>query len=404
MVKYNRWNWRKTGDDMFKNIRGVIYIQAEGSNIYQFINSIRKKHIICTSQKCRNGKFTAQIYNRDLKKIEAAAEESDINLTIVERKGLRFKASAYKFRFGIIIGILIVFGFIFYLSNTVVTIEVCGNNGITDQQVISSLADIGIYKGRFIPDIDFHSCEQRLRLSIPEISWTGIRHTGSRIVVDITEAVAVPETVNDDIPCNIIAAKDAQITYTEIYAGQLVRKIGDGVKKGDIIVSGTVDDGNGHFLKKHAMGKIKGIYNEEIIFTQPFEESGQIYSEDIETRKYFDFFGFRIPLFFRDIESKSYDYRENTTKFKFLGYEIPLGIIHCSYEPFSYDTITYSEEEADIKLQQMTSLHEKNFYDSKDITVIERKIEKKTTGKEMKYIISYTLEGDIGKDWEIYVD
>lgn len=389
---------------MLKNIRGVISIEAAGDNIYRFINSLRELHIVCTSQKCKNGKFTAQIYSRDLDKVEAAAEKFNISLTIIKRKGLRFKAYAYRFRFGVIIGILIVLGFVFYLSNTVVTIEVCGNNAITNQQVISALSDIGIYKGRFIPDIDFHSCEQRLRLSIPEIAWTGIRHTGSRIVVDITETVETPEMVNDDIPCNIVASKDAQITYTEIYAGQLLRKTGDGVKKGDIIVSGTVDDGNGHFLKKHAMGKIKGLYNEEIIFTQPYEENGQIYSEDIQTRKYFDFFGFRIPLFFSNIDSETYDYNESTTKFTFLGFEIPLGIVHCSYEPFTYDKITYSEKEADIKLQQQTALHEKNFYDSKGITVVNRKIEKKSTDKDMQYKVYYTLEGDIGKDWEIYVD
>ncbi len=389
---------------MLKNIRGVISIEAIGDNIYKFINELREMHIVCTSQKCRNGKFTAQIYSKDLKKAESTAEKFNISLTVIKRSGLRFKAYAYRFRFGIIIGIMLVLGFVFYLSNIVVTIEVCGNNAITSQQVISALGDIGIYKGRFIPDIDFHSCEQRLRLSIPEIAWTGIRHTGSRIVVDITETVETPEMVNDDIPCNIVASKDAQITYTEIYAGQLVRKKGDGVKKGDIIVSGTVSDGNGRFLKKHAMGKIKGIYNEEIIFTQAFEESGQVYSDDIQKRKYFDFFGFRIPLFFSDIDSKTFDYSENTTKFTFLGFEIPLGIVHCSYKPFTYDNISYTKEEADIKLQQKTALHEKNFYDSKDITIIKRNIEKKSNDKEMQYKISYTLEGDIGKDWEIYVD
>ena len=56
-----------------------------------------------------------------------------------------------------------------------------------------------------------------------------------------------------------MAAQDAQITGIEVHAGQLVKKIGDGVKKGDIIVSGTVDTGNGHLIKKHAMGKIIGI-------------------------------------------------------------------------------------------------------------------------------------------------
>ncbi|MBQ8434866.1 MAG: sporulation protein YqfD [Oscillospiraceae bacterium] len=389
---------------MLKNIRGIVSFEASGDNLYKFINAVREKHIVCTSQRCKDGVFYAQIYCRDISAVQETADRLGIGLKIINKKGLRFRMYAYRFRFGIIIGIALVLGFVFYLSNTVVTIEVCGNSEVTDRQVIAALENIGIYKGRFIPDIDFHSCEQKLRLSIPQISWTGIRHTGSRIVVDITEAVESPEMVNDDIPCNIIAAHDAQITYAEVYAGKLSRKIGDGVKKGDIIISGTITDGGGNIIKKHAMGKVRGIYKEQVTFSQPLEEDSQVYSDDIQTRKYFDFFGFRIPMFFSDVECKTYDYNENVTKFRFSDFEIPLGIVYCNYHPFSSETVTYTQEEAEIMLEQQTALHEKNFYDSKETEILERKIEKNITDEKIEYKISYTLEGDIGIDWEIYVD
>lgn len=389
---------------MFKNIRGIVSFKACGENVYKFINQIRESHIVCTSQCCKNGFFYGQVYKRDVDKIFELAEKYGINIEITEKKGLRFKAYGYRFRFGIVLGILLVLGFVFYLSNIVVSIEVCGNVTVTDEQIVSSLLDIGIYKGKFIPDINFRSCEQKLRLSIPDIAWTGIRHTGSRIVVDITEAVDPPEMIQDDIPCNIVASYDAQITSAEVYSGQLVKKVGDGVKKGDIIVSGTVDTGNGHLIKKHAMGKIIGIYKTEVTFTQNFEESGQIYTDDQVTKKYFDFFGYRIPMFFKDVDFDTYDYSESTNNFRILGKSIPLGIVHSSYTPFVYDTITYSEEEADKKLQQKTSLYEKNFYDNKGIKVIERNIEKRINGDHMEYVVTYSLEGPIGMDHEIYLN
>ena len=334
---------------MLKNIRGIVSFKACGENIYKFINGIRESSIVCTSQYCKNSFFFGQVYKRDVDRIFELAEEYGINIEITEKRGLRFKAGGYRFRFGIVLGIIIVLGFVFYLSNIVVSIEVCGNSAVTEEQIVSALTDIGIYKGRFIPDINFRSCEQKLRLSIPDIAWTGIRHTGSRIVVDITEAVDPPEMVRDDIPCNIVAAQDAQITGIEVHAGQLVKKIGDGVKKGDSIVSGTVDTGNGHLIKKHAMGKITGIYTAEVTFRQDFEESGQIYTGSQVTKKYFDFFGYRIPLFFKDVDYDTYDYSESTNNFQILGKSIPLGIVHSSYSPFEYDTITYSDEEADKK-------------------------------------------------------
>lgn len=389
---------------MLKNIRGIIDFKVSGENVYRFINGIRDKHIVCTSQQCRGGCFYGQIYRRDEKKTEDIADETGVNIEFTDRHGLRFKAMRYRFRFGIILGIIITFGFVFYCSNIVVSIEVCGNNEITREQVISALSDIGIYKGRFIPNINFHSCEQKLRLSIPDIAWTGIRHTGSRIVVDVTEVTAPPEMILDDVPCNIVSAKDAQLIYADVYAGRLMKKIGDGIKKGDIIISGTVEDEKGNILKKHAMGKVIGIYNEEITFTQPFEESGQVYTGNEINKKYFYFFGYRIPLFFDDTEPETYDYSESVNNFVFLGKEIPLGIVSTEYNPFTYDTVTYSEDEADKILEQKTSLHEKNFYDSKGIKVLDREIEKNIKKDYMEYKIIYRLEGNIGTDHEIYVD
>lgn len=55
-------------------------------------------------------------------------------------------------------------------------------------------------------------------------------------------------------------------------------------------------------LKKHAMGKIIGTYEESVSFSQPLSTEGQIYSGEQTTKKYFDFFGFRIPLFFKNAD------------------------------------------------------------------------------------------------------
>ena len=401
--KYSQLKYSETGEFMFKNIRGVISIKCEGDNIYKFINEIRQLHIVCTSQRCRNGAFFADIYSSDLEKVTSIGEEHGIEVTTVSRRGLKYKLLPYRFRFGIIAGIFFVLGFVFYFSNTVVTIQVTGNSTVTSAQVINALEDIGVYKGRFIPDIDFHSCEQKLRLSIPEIAWTGIRHTGSRIIVDITEAIPSPEAVNDDIPCNIVSTKDAQITYTEVYAGQLVRRKGDGVKKNDILVSGTVDDEKGHFLKKHAMGVIKGIYTEKVTFTQPFRQSGQVY-QDTENRKFLEFFGMRIPLFLSDVDSDSFDYHERVNNFSFFGIEIPIGVVHSEYKPFVYDEVEYTREQAEKKLEEQAALYQKNFFDSKQIEVLDRKIEKQETKDGLKFTVTYKLEGEIGVDREIYVD
>ena len=55
-------------------------------------------------------------------------------------------------------------------------------------------------------------------------------------------------------------------------------------------------------------------------------------------------------------------------------------------------------------LQQQLSVYEKNFYDSKGIIVKERNIEVKSFEDRMEYNVRFVLEGEIGMDFEIYVD
>lgn len=401
--RYSPWNLQKAGETVIGSVRGTASFKAEGENLYGFINGIRENNFVCTNQYCKNGVFHGCVYKDSMERLRKLAEDHGITLEFTERKGAAFRLYAYRMRFGIVMGMIAALCFVLYISNIVVSIEVCGNTSVTEEQIVSALSDIGIYKGRLIADIDFAKCEKQLRLSIPDIAWTGIRHTGSRIVVDITEVTEPPEMVRDDIPCNIVAAKDAQLTYADVYSGRLVRKLGDGVRKGNIIVSGIISDEKGHIMKKHAMGKVLGIYKEEVVFEQPFEEEGQIYSEDSETKKHLEFFGFRIPLFLHDADFESYDYSESTSSFMLFGKELPIGIVHSTYSPFTYDKKTYDPEEADKLLQQKTALHEKNFYDSKDINIVKRDIKKSTDKDKMTYSIEYVLEGDIGEDYEIYV-
>ena len=60
----------------------------------------------------------------DMNRITDIAKENGIELEFTEKKGIPFKMKGYRFRFGIILGILILFSFVFYLSNIVVSVEV----------------------------------------------------------------------------------------------------------------------------------------------------------------------------------------------------------------------------------------------------------------------------------------
>ncbi|HOF68791.1 MAG TPA: sporulation protein YqfD, partial [Ruminococcus sp.] len=158
---------------------------AKGKNLYKFINGIHRARIYCFNQYCKSEVFYGEVYKKNLPLIEQLAQKHGISLEIFEYETLVSKLKKYRLRFGIAIGILAFMFACFYFSNTVMTIEVNGNSRVKESVILSVLNDMGVKKGTCLNDINYSKCERELRIRIDKISWTAIRRTGNRIVVDV---------------------------------------------------------------------------------------------------------------------------------------------------------------------------------------------------------------------------
>ncbi|MDR1674795.1 MAG: sporulation protein YqfD [Oscillospiraceae bacterium] len=385
---------------MLAKAAGIIKFRARGIKLYTFMNELRSSGITCTSQECSGDEYYGEIYSFALNETQALAKKHNIEFAVIQKKGFIFKLIRYRFRFGLPIGLALALAFIFYVSNIVVTVEVTGNETVPTSQIIQTLEDMGISKGAFIPSLDFGYCERQLKIGIKQLSWAGIRHTGNRLVVDVTEIVEKPEMFILSPPANVIAAKDAQIKSATVYRGSLERIVGDGVKKGDVIISGIYTDHKENIIKTRAYGDIVGIYDEAITFEQPFSQNERIAGKEVRRRD-FEFFSFRIPLGFGTFKAPDYDCEETLRSFMFFGRPLPFGIIHKTYTPYTAQTLNFTPEEALARLERKIKLHEINFYENK--TVLSKTIDKREFPDRIEYEVSYRIEGDIGQVSEVFI-
>ncbi|MGN0606824.1 MAG: sporulation protein YqfD [Oscillospiraceae bacterium] len=384
---------------MFDNIRGVVRFCAEGSRLYQFINAIKEKGIICKNQRCINNKFYGNVYNSDFKYIEEIASDYGISVNIAGKKGLIYKLMKYRKRYGFMAGLIIVPLFIVFISGRAVIIEINGNEKNSDEQIISILADAGIEKGGSLSDVDYGYAEQYLRLNLDNVVWVGIRHTGCRVVVDIDEGEDMPEIISERTPANIVSAKDAQIVSVNVLVGQLDKLVNDGVKKGDILISGVYSDDKGNIRCVHSLGSIIGIYNESVVFSQSFENTERNSTDNIIEQNFLEAFGFRIPLFIKKDLPYDFEYTENTEPFELFGKELPFGIVNTEYTEYVSENVTYSEEQAENILMEKVERYERNFIS--DAEILERDIQKNISDDRIEYIVNYKLKGEIGTTEEI---
>ena len=383
-------------------IRRYVRINAQGKKIYKFINIIHDEHIRCRRQYCRNDIFHGEILHRDLKRLRLIAEENDIELKTAEYDSLAARIYRYRRRIGLMIGIITALTASIYFSQVVVTIEITGNSCISDEVILSALAELDIKQGTPIRDLNFPECEEELRLMIKDIAWVGIRHTGSRVVVQIREAVPVPDMIRSRIPCNVIASHDAEITSALARTGKLMHNEGDFVPKGTLLISGVYEDKKGINHVCHAMGDIRGNYTETVSFSGSFLTAENSPTGRKNKRTSLELFSLDIPLSFGSEHFGSSTSDTTEHRLKIFGKELPVGIKRRTDNELKLTERTLSEEELSEKLMERVYLYEKNFL-SDGTEMIDRDIKTVKGADTLTIEVTYQLSGIISESREILV-
>ena len=378
-----------------------IRINAKGKQLNRFINAIHQHRIDCREQFCRGEVFHCDIYRRDLKELQNIAKSCGIELKTAEYDSLSARLFRYRRRLGLLIGILLAFTAALYFSQVVVTIEIEGNSVVSDEVILSALEELDIKAGTPVCKINIPYCENKLRLMIDDVAWAGIRHTGSRLVVQVTEVEHVPEMLLDRVPCNIVASRNAEISSVLVRSGQLKHIVGDYVPKGTILISGVDETENGRTFVHHAMGDIRGIYEENVSFSAPFHAEEALPTGRTDTQRTLRLFSLDIPLYFgkSNYNSPSETKEKNAVIF---GHELPLGIKTRTVSETAVTEKDYTEEELTEKLMERVYLYENNFLGN-GTKILSRDITTETNGDALTLRAAYRLEGNICEQRDIFI-
>ncbi len=378
-----------------------IRINAKGKQLNRFINAIHQHRIDCREQFCRGEVFHCDIYRRDLKELQDIAKNCGIELKTAEYDSLSARLFRYRRRLGLLIGILLAFTAALYFSQVVVTIEIEGNSVVSDEVILSALEELDIKAGTPVCKINIPYCENKLRLMIDDVAWAGIRHTGSRLVVQVTEVEHVPEMLLDRVPCNIVASRNAEISSVLVRSGQLKHIVGDYVPKGTILISGVDETDNGRTFVHHAMGDIRGIYEENVSFSAPFHAEEALPTGRTDTQRTLRLFSLDIPLYFgkSNYSSPSETKEKNAVIF---GHELPLGIKTRTVSETAVTEKDYTEEELTEKLMERVYLYENNFLGN-GTKILSRDITTETNGDALTLRAAYRLEGNICEQRDIFI-
>lgn len=144
---------------------------------------------------------------------------------------------------------ILVFGLLFvivlcqFLSSRILFVEVSGNNKIPDHYIIETAKNCGLDLLASRRDLRSEKIKNALLSQIPQLQWAGVNTRGCVASITVRERDEPSNRQNISKANSIVAGRDGIIQEITVLSGTPLCKVGQGVKAGDVLVSGYTDCG-----------------------------------------------------------------------------------------------------------------------------------------------------------------
>ena len=312
-----------------------------------------------------------------------------VNIKRTDAVGLPRLLLCYKHRAGLFLGMLLAMVLILLADNYVWDIRISGNERVTYSQLTDVLSDCGLRVGSRLSELDVDEIETYVTLQDKRVSWIAINIVGTHANVQIRETGDEPSENIPVKPSNLIATRDGQIEYLELFGGNPVVRVGDTVRKGDLLVSGVWDSNHYGFLVTRSSGKVFAKTKREFTVTVPFEYTQKMPAERKLSEKYLIFFSKEIKLFKKGgNEGAVCDTIECVSAVRYFnGDRLPIGIRSVYNVFYEEERSRYSDEDAmNIAYYRLSRLIEAELPEGQ---ILSKRIDCEITNSE--YILHCTV-------------
>lgn len=347
-------------------------IKVTGKNINRFLSIIYKMKINILEVKIINRKeANIKLPLRELEKIKKIKTSHEIEDISYYGK-LKVKNTIKQNRW-LIISLLLGYLFLFFLSKIIFEIEVIHDNKNIRTLIIDELKEHNIVKLKLKPNYERleEIKENILKKYKDKIEWIEIIERGTKYIVRV-ETREIITKVEENIPQDIIATKNAVIIKIEAERGTIVKKINDYVKKGDKIISGKITSGDKLMNIVKAEGRILGEVWYNIRVELPLirrEEKATGRKKEVYN---FKLLNINIPLF----DFKPFKHKKVEERNLIVHHLLPIKITkEKQYEVNVIDYI-YNDSEALVKASEIATEKMKEKLDEDDEKIISKRIVK----------------------------
>lgn len=385
---------------------GYLIIKVEGLSLEKFINlTISNGVFLWGIRRSGYTTMTACISVSGFKKLKGIARKVRCRVRIVDKKGLPFLLVRLRRRKMLFVGLAAFFIILYGLSSFIWTVDVEGNVKVPEDKLLNALAKYGIKPGAFKKGLDISAIENRLVIDVPDIWWASIQLKGTKAIVKVVEAAQPPPMIDKDTPCNIVASKDGIIHEIVVLEGQPLVKQGDTVKKGQLLVSGVVEDSETMTTRfVHAMAQVVARTWYEGRAVCSLDKGLTRRTGRKVVHRFLDMGQWVLEYQKGDIPFKHYEVEEKRVPFFGEGRFLPVTLIVREY--YEVEKLPLSASLQQLKeIAQKEAMEDVNKKIPSDAKIVDKQVKyDMIEGKEVKVTVYVEVLEDIAQEQKIIVE
>ena len=230
--------------------------------------------------------------------------------------------------------------------------QVEGNVNLTDDEIVDALRACGFGVGSYLPTLQVREVENRVLMASERIGWLSINIDGTVARVQIIEHITGKDANDGENvhsrPANLVATRDGQIEYFELYRGNAVVKVGQAIKAGELLVSGVYDSQTEGFRWTRAAGRVMARTERTIRVEIPLCYEEKVYADAVLQEIELHFFNFSHKIFknSRNCAILCDIIEYNYSLGKLGGNRLPLSLTRIEARPYYTVTAERTPDEA----------------------------------------------------------
>ncbi len=228
----------------WKSISGTLRIEIISSDISRTLSAIQDNDITLSDILFVDAlHMQANISGRELSALQLMLCKRGEDIKILKERGIYWSLIRIKKRPVILFGMLVILFSSLFLPTRVLFVQVEGNQTVADRTIIETANTCGIRFFASRREVRSEKIKNSLLHALPALQWAGVNTKGCVAVISVKERKEEPDNATLPRVGNIVSLQDGIVEEMTVLSGTPLCKVGQGVKKGQVLISGYTDCG-----------------------------------------------------------------------------------------------------------------------------------------------------------------